>query len=126
MIKFPIPVISALKKLGQDISDARRRRRITMELMAERAGISRATLAKIEKGDPATSIGGYSLVLFAMGMTERIKDLLDANHDLIGRELEEERLPKRIRMPKSINYKDSENEKYGNTFEHEDIRKIEK
>ncbi len=94
---LPIPLIKALRKMGQDISDARRRRRIKMELMAHRAGISRGTLAKIEKGDPATSIGGYALVLFALGMTNRISDLVDANHDLTGRQLEEENLPQRIR-----------------------------
>lgn len=94
---LPIPVIKALSKLGQDISDARKRRRIKMELMAQRAGISRGTLAKIEKGDPATSIGGYVLVLFTLGMTNRISDLADANHDLTGRQLEEENLPQRIR-----------------------------
>jgi transcriptional regulator with XRE-family HTH domain len=99
--KLPIPVTRALCKMGQDISDARRRRRITMELMSQRAGISRGTLAKIEKGDPATSMGGYAAALFVLGMTNRISDLVDANHDLTGRRLEEENLPKRIRLKKS-------------------------
>jgi transcriptional regulator with XRE-family HTH domain len=94
---LPIPVIKALRKLGQDISDARRRRRIKMELLAQRAGISRGTLAKIEKGDPTTSIGRYALALFALGMIDRISDLADANHDLTGRQLEEENLPQRVR-----------------------------
>lgn len=96
--KLPIPVIKALRKMGQDISDARRRRRITMELMSERAEISRSTLAKIEKGDPATSFGNYAAILFSLGMTNRISDLVDANHDLTGRQLEEENLPKRVRL----------------------------
>jgi len=52
----PIPVRRALRKLGQDIRDARRRRRIPMEIMAERASISRTTLTKVEKGDPGVSI----------------------------------------------------------------------
>ena len=38
---LPIPVQRALRKLGQDISSARRRRRIPMPLMAERAGMTR-------------------------------------------------------------------------------------
>ena len=46
-----IPALKALRKVGQDIN-ARRRRRITIQLMAERAGISRTTIGKIEKGDP--------------------------------------------------------------------------
>lgn len=96
--ELPIPITKALHKMGQDISDARRRRRITMQLMSERAAISRGTLAKIEKGDPATSFGNYAAVLFVLGMTNRISDLVDANHDLTGRQLEEENLPKRIRL----------------------------
>lgn len=95
---LPIPVRRALLKLGQDINDGRRRRRIPLELMAERAGISRATLGKIEKGDPSVSLGRYAAVLFVLGLTERLADLADANHDVIGRMLEEENLPKRIRL----------------------------
>lgn len=98
-INLPIPVMRSLYKLGQDISDARRRRRITMELMAERAGLSRSTIGKIEKGDPTTSMGGYVSVLFVLGMEKRLNDLVDSAHDLIGRRLEDEKLPKRVRVP---------------------------
>jgi len=105
---LPIPVLKALHKAGKDICDARRRRRITAQLMANRAGISRATVGKIEKGDPTVSVGGYSSVLFVLGMTERLGDLADAAHDLTGRQLEEERLPKRVRIPKSTNDRGSD------------------
>lgn len=97
---LPTTVKKALSKLGQDINDSRRRRRISTELMAERAGIARATLAKIEKGNPSVSMGNYASVIFVLGLTERLKDLIDANHDIIGRMLEEEHLPKRIRHPR--------------------------
>lgn len=46
--RVPIPTLKALRKLGQDINDGRRRHRITIKLMAERAGISRATIGKID------------------------------------------------------------------------------
>lgn len=97
---LPLPVKKVLKKLGQDISDARRRRRIPTALMAERASISRMTLAKVEKGNPAVSLGIYASVLFVLGLISRIGDLADSNHDLLGRSLEEEHLPRRIRLPK--------------------------
>ena len=99
MKNIPAPVLIALRKLGQDIADARRRRRITMALLAERAGILPKTLSKIEKGDPTASMGGYASVLFALGLIDRLKDVADAGHDLVGRTLEEERLPKRVRLP---------------------------
>jgi transcriptional regulator with XRE-family HTH domain len=94
--KLPMPVQKALRKLGQDISDSRRRRRIPTELMAERAGMARAPLNKIENGDPSVSLGGYASVLFVLGMADRLKDLVDANVDVVGRQLEEEHLPRRI------------------------------
>ncbi len=101
-LRLPFPVTRALRKVGQDISEARRRRRIATELMAQRAGISRGTLAKIEKGDPATSMGNYASVLFVLGMVNRISDLVDSKHDLIGRQIDEENLPKRIRSRKKV------------------------
>ncbi len=99
-IHLPIPIIKILHKLGRDINAARRRRRITVALMAERANVSRTTISKIEKGDSRTSMGGYAAVLFVLGMTDRLKDLADASHDLTGRMLFEEQLPKRIRITK--------------------------
>ncbi len=99
-VNLPIPAIKALHKMGQDINDARRRRRITIAMMADRAGVSRATIAKIEKGDATTSIGGYASVLFVLGMIERLSDLIDSAHDFVGRRLEDEKLPQRIRHPK--------------------------
>jgi transcriptional regulator with XRE-family HTH domain len=68
--------------------------------MAERASISRTTLNKIEKGDPGVSLGNYANVLFVLGMAERLGDLADVKMDTVGLELEEERLPQRIRKPR--------------------------
>lgn len=99
MTNLPIPATKALRQLGQHINDARRRRRITIELMAQRAGLSRATVGKIEKGDGATSMGGYAAVLFVLGMEGRLSDLVDSAHDLVGRRLEDEKLPLRVRAP---------------------------
>lgn len=98
-VNLPIPAIKALRKIGQDINDARRRRRISIALMAQRASVSRATIGKIEKGDPTTSIGGYASVLFVLGMIDRLSDLVDGVHDSVGRRLEDKKLPQRIRAP---------------------------
>ena len=95
--KLPIPVRKALRKLGQDIRDARLRRRIPTVIMSQRALVTRTTLHKVEKGDPTVSMGTYCTVLFVLGMTERLAELADARFDRLGLVLEEERLPKRIR-----------------------------
>jgi hypothetical protein len=96
--RAPVPVTRALRKLGHDIRDARRRRRIPVAILAQRASISRMTLNKVEKGDPGVSIGAYATVLFALGMAERLADVADPRHDAVGLELEEEHLPERIRL----------------------------
>lgn len=94
---MPIPVQRALRKLGQDIRDARRRRRITTSLLAERASISRTTLANLERGHPGVSIRALATVLFVLGMIDRISDLADSLKDSVGLALDEERLPQRVR-----------------------------
>jgi hypothetical protein len=95
--KMPIPARKALRKLGQDIRDARLRRRIPTAIMSQRALVTRTTLHKVEKGDPTVAMGTYCTVLFVLGMTERLAELADARFDRLGLVLEEERLPKRIR-----------------------------
>ncbi|MFI5461533.1 MAG: hypothetical protein ACHRXM_39610, partial [Isosphaerales bacterium] len=100
-VSLAIPVKRALHKLGGDIRDARRRRRIPMALLAERARLSRTTLTKVEKGDSGASVGAYATVLFVLGMTDRLADLADPRHDNVGLALEEERLPQRIRIPRA-------------------------
>ena len=98
---LPLSVRRALRKLGMDVSSARRRRRISAALMAERAFISRSTLVRVEKGDPGVSLGIYASVLFVLGMANRIGDLADVAQDSVGLSLEEERLPRRIRAARS-------------------------
>ena len=98
--KLPIPALRALRKLGRDVRDARRRRRIPVAVMAERASISRTTLSKVEKGEPGVSLGAYATVLFVLGFAERLGDLADPGTDELGLALEEERLPQRIRRPR--------------------------
>ena len=55
-----------LEQMGEQIRLARLRRKLSLELVAERAGISRATLISIEKGAPTVSIGSYAAVLPAL------------------------------------------------------------
>jgi DNA-binding XRE family transcriptional regulator len=96
-IVVPIPVKRALRKLGHDIRDARRRRRIALSIAAERASISRTTLIKIERGDAGVAMELYATVLFVLGLVDRLADLADPKSDTAGLQLEEEHLPQRIR-----------------------------
>jgi hypothetical protein len=100
-LTLPIPVTRALRKLGHDIKDARRRRRLPMAIVTQRASISEPTLIRIERGDSKVAIGSYATVLFVLGMTDRLADLMDPKNDPVGLRLEEENLPKRIRGPRA-------------------------
>jgi transcriptional regulator with XRE-family HTH domain len=97
---LPLAVKRALAKLGEDIRNARLRRRITTTMMAERAFITRTTLRKVERGNPGVSLGIYATVLFVLGLTPRLAELADIRIDEVGLQLEEERLPQRVRQSK--------------------------
>lgn len=97
---LPLPVKRALRKLGGDISIARRRRKITTTLMAQRAFIDRRSLARVEKGDPGVSMGIYASVLFILGMADRLADLASAANDPMGQRLADEKLTQRVYQPR--------------------------
>lgn len=78
-----------LETMGYQIRMVRQRRKLSVNLVAERAGISRQTVWAIEKGSPSVSMGAYLKVLHALGFD---KDLLKiCADDPIGRLLQDER-----------------------------------
>ena len=77
-----------LETMGEQIKMARLRRNLATELVAERAGISRATLWAVEKGTPTVSIGTYAAVLHALGGMDKDFELI-AKDDVFGRKLQD-------------------------------------
>jgi transcriptional regulator with XRE-family HTH domain len=61
-----------LKELGERFRLARLRRKFSTGMVATRAGISRTTLYKVERGDPAVTLGAYLRVLAVYGLSEEI------------------------------------------------------
>jgi len=96
-VALTTPVLSALVKLGCDLSMARRRRKLTQESMAERIQTSVATLRRLEKGDPRVSIGVIAQAFFVLGEINKITNMLDTATDDMGLALMNEQLPKRVR-----------------------------
>jgi len=84
-----------LAMMGEQIRLARLRRKISVDTVTNRAGVSRSTVWKIEKGDPSVSIGAYTRVLNAIGMMDDL--LLIARDDEYGRLLQDAELDKRKR-----------------------------
>jgi len=87
-----------LETMGEQIKMARLRRKVSAELVAERAGISRATLWAVEKGSPSVAVGIYAAVLHSLNNMDRDL-LLIAKDDELGRKLQDLDLPIRKRTP---------------------------
>jgi len=85
-----------LRTMGEQIKLARLRRDLPAELVAERAGISRASLWKVESGNPAVAMGIYAAVLHALNNMDRDL-LLIAKDDEMGRKMQDLHLMTRKR-----------------------------
>ncbi len=94
---LPLAVRRALLRLGADISAARRRRRLPLDVVADRALTTRQTVARVERGDPGVAFGTVAAILFALGLVDRLGAVAAPQSDSVGLALEGERLPKRIR-----------------------------
>ena len=90
-----------LRKLGADIHDARRRRRLPMSVIAERAFTSRSTLQRIEAGDPGVGIGIVAAVLQALGLLDGLGEIADVSRDHVGQSIATAELPSRARPRRS-------------------------
>ena len=91
----------SLAKFGHDLAVARRKRHLSVAMMAQRTGLAKSTYGRVERGDPAVALGAYAMALFVLGFGEVFGTLTDARGDEAGLMLDEERLPKRIRMKKA-------------------------
>ena len=91
--------VEILNRMGEQIRLARLRRNLSVELVAERADISRATLWKVEKGDPSVAIGIYAAVLHALNNMDTDL-LLVAKDDVMGRTMQDLELSVRRRARK--------------------------
>jgi len=88
-----------LSELGERLKLARLRRKLSSLVVSQRAGISRSSLYKVEKGDPGATLGSYVRVLAALGLTADISAL--AADDKVGRKLQDLALAhSKLRAPK--------------------------
>jgi transcriptional regulator with XRE-family HTH domain len=98
----PAPAVTrAIAQLGEDVSRARRRRRLTRASLAERSGVSEATLKRLEKGDGSVALENFARALHVLGELDRLEKLLDSSTDELGLVLMDEQLPKRVRRRRS-------------------------
>ena len=91
-------ILKILQTLGENIKLARLRRKISTEQVAERAGIGRMTLYKIELGNPSVAIGSYLNVLLVLGLHNDLA--MVAAEDPLGRKLQDANLTVKKRAPR--------------------------
>ncbi len=86
-----------LEEMGQQIKLARLRRNYTSQEMADRTGLTRGTVSKIEAGEESVALGNYFRVLIALGLDGDILSI--AKDDILGRKLQDAQLeiPKRAK-----------------------------
>lgn len=95
----PFPSVQRLlASLGENIRLARLRRKFSAALVAERAGLDRKTLRRIEHGDPSATLGAYANVLHTLGLEKDLATL--AQDDELGRKLQDAGLQIKSRAPK--------------------------
>ena len=96
---LPSATQEILAAMGSQIKMARLRRNLSVESVAEQAGISRTTLWHVEKGSPSVAIGIYGAVLHTLNDLDRDL-LLIARNDECGRKMQDKKLPMRKRAPR--------------------------
>lgn len=98
---MPLPVERALVAVGDDLALARRRRGISTSSMAERAGISKKTLYRLEYGDSGVSWGAVVRVLNILNLLPELSKALNTTNDALGLALMNKAVAKRIRVRKT-------------------------
>jgi transcriptional regulator with XRE-family HTH domain len=76
-----------LAALGERLRLARKRRKLSNAIVAQRAGISRTTLYKVEAGAAGATLGSYVRVLAVLGLESDLDKL--AADDKVGRKLQD-------------------------------------
>lgn len=98
----PAAVEAALVRLGRNIRTARLRRKMPLEELAERIGVSRFALADAEKGKPTTSAVVYAGALWTLGLLADLEKVADPDSDAEGKALERVHSPKKAHRPRSL------------------------
>jgi transcriptional regulator with XRE-family HTH domain len=97
---LPTPALRAIRQLGQDLAVARRRRRISQQLMADRMLVNRETVMRLERGEPAVSLSVLASALYVLGLTGRLEQLLGPDSDAVGLSEDLQHLPRRAHAPR--------------------------
>lgn len=94
--RTPVAVTRALGRLGEDLGKWRRLRQLTAVQVADRAGVSRDTVLRAEKG-AGISLENLLRIARALGVLDQLTGALDPYATDVGRLRADESLPMRVR-----------------------------
>lgn len=97
--RTPVAVSRSLRKLGDDLRTWRKLRQLTAEEVADRAGVGRSTVLRLESGDGST-LENLLRVARALGVLDELTNALDPYATDVGRLRAQEQLPERVRRPR--------------------------
>lgn len=80
----PYPVEQALRRLGANLREARLRRNLTIEDVAQKIGTGPRPVADAEKGKASTGVAVYIALLWAYDLLHQIEDVADPALDAAG------------------------------------------
>src|SRR5689334_21245184 len=98
--RTPVAVCRSMRKIGDDLSNWRKLRQLTVEEVAGRAGFGRSTVLRLEAGGGST-LENLLRVARALGVLESLTNAVDPYETDIGRLRSEEILPTRVRRPRT-------------------------
>lgn len=93
----PTPVRRALRSLGEEVVTWRKLRGLTQAQLADRSGVARNTLNRLERGDSGISTENLFRILRGLGILDNISRALDPYESDIGRLRSDQQLPQRVR-----------------------------
>ena len=100
----------ALEQLGGNLKMARLKRRISLQDFADRIGVSKRTVIRMEKGEDGVSIGTVAMACLVLGELDRIAMFMDPGSDDTGLLLDRDNLPKRIDSQRKASKRSMNNE----------------
>jgi transcriptional regulator with XRE-family HTH domain len=98
--RTPAAVVSGQRRIGEQLATWRKLRQLTVAQVADRAGISRYTVMRLEKGEGA-SVENLLRVARALGVLDMLVAALDPYATDLGRLRSQESLPERVRVPRT-------------------------
>lgn len=86
-----------MRQISEDLSAWRKLRGLTQAQLADRAGVGRETIGRLESGNGAVSTENLLRIVRALGILDELVSALDPYETDVGRLRSDERLPQRVR-----------------------------